>query len=163
MTCPTGARGCGPSASGPCAPPCPGAAWRSCPPISRAATGTSPQWSRRGPWSEAPTTRAPNSAGPWPDSEQVAGGVEVRPATAADLPGARGVAEAHGDVFEPGRPDNLTHELEQGRLVVAADGPRVVGFGGALERGGVAYLADLFLLPDRLGRGIGAGIMRALF
>ncbi len=87
----------------------------------------------------------------------------VRPATAGDLPGARAVAEAHGDVFEPDRPDNLTHELEQGRLVVAADASGVVGFGGALERGGVTYLADLFLLPDRLGLGIGSAIMGELF
>jgi acetyltransferase (GNAT) family protein len=74
------------------------------------------------------------------------------------------VADAYGDLQRwPTRPDYLDHELEHGRLVVGEDGGRIVGFGATLERGGITYLADLFVLPDRLGRGIGAAIMGALF
>jgi GNAT superfamily N-acetyltransferase len=89
--------------------------------------------------------------------------VIVRAATAEDLPGVRNVARVHGHVFDEGRRDSVDHELEHGRLVVAADGDGVIGFGAVVERDGVAYLADLFLLHDRLGQGIGSAIMRALF
>jgi hypothetical protein len=74
------------------------------------------------------------------------------------------VADAYGDLRRwPTRPDYLDHELEHGRLVVGEDDGRIVGFGAALERGEVTYLADLFVLPDRLGRGVGSAIMGALF
>lgn len=74
------------------------------------------------------------------------------------------MADAYDDLQRwPTRPDYLDHELEHGRLVVGEDEDGIAGFGAALERGGVTYLADLFVLPDRLGRGVGSAIMAALF
>lgn len=75
------------------------------------------------------------------------------------------MADAYGDLGRwPTRPDYLDHELEHGRLVVAEDNDgRISGFGAALERSGATYLADLFVLPERLGMGRGSAIMRELF
>lgn len=76
----------------------------------------------------------------------------------------REIARLHGDLLAgTTQPDTADHELQHGRLIVAVEGDLVLGFGAVLERSGVSYLADLFLLPDRLGRGIGSAIMRELF
>jgi GNAT superfamily N-acetyltransferase len=89
--------------------------------------------------------------------------VRAHPASAADLPAIRAIARAHGDVFEEGKPDHVGHELEHGRLVVAEDQGVIVGYGGAFERAGVSYLADLFVEPDLLGQGAGTALMRELY
>jgi GNAT superfamily N-acetyltransferase len=58
-----------------------------------------------------------------------------------------------------GRPDFLDCEREYGRLAVAVNGTAdLIAFGGALRRGGVTHLADLFV--DR--RYQSAGVGRAL-
>ena len=81
------------------------------------------------------------------------------------MQGIHAVAAAHGDLgLWPTRPDYLDHELEHARLVVSEDGDgRISGFGAAIERSGATYLADLFVLPDRLGEGRGGAMMRELF
>jgi GNAT superfamily N-acetyltransferase len=62
----------------------------------------------------------------------------------------------------PVRPDYLDHERATGTLLVAERDGEIVGFGGALARGGVTHLADLFLAPQERGRGIGAALLDRL-
>jgi hypothetical protein len=88
--------------------------------------------------------------------------VRARPATSEDLLAVRAIAEAYGDLWTT-RPDYLDHELRHGRLVVGEEDDRIVAYGAALERSGIDYLADLFVLPPHLGRGAGRAILGELF
>jgi GNAT superfamily N-acetyltransferase len=91
-------------------------------------------------------------------------GVEVRPATRSDQDGVHALAASYGNLSHwPERPDYLDHELATGILVVAVSEDTVVGFAGVLERGEVAFLADLFVHVDLLGRGIGRAILDVAF
>jgi GNAT superfamily N-acetyltransferase len=54
------------------------------------------------------------------------------------------------------------HELATGRLVVADDHGKVVGFGGTVTRSGVLYLVDLFVKPARQSGGVGRQLLHAL-
>src|SRR5437660_2999232 len=88
----------------------------------------------------------------------------VRAATEADLQPIRTIAQGYGNLVRwPQRPDYIDHELATGRLAVCEAQGEVVGFGAVLPRGGVAYLADLFVRPDQLGRGIGRAILDQVF
>lgn len=91
--------------------------------------------------------------------------VTIRPATAADLPQCQRVwlaTEGYtGAVVQPVLPLHA-HELRTGRLVVAVAADTVVGFGATLVRSGVLYLADLFVLPQHHGRGIGGRLLATL-
>jgi GNAT superfamily N-acetyltransferase len=84
----------------------------------------------------------------------------VRPATHPDLDSIRAIAESYGNLANwPRRPDYIDHELATGTLTVCELDGEVVGFGGVLERGEVAHLADLFVRRDQLGKGIGKAIL----
>jgi GNAT superfamily N-acetyltransferase len=88
--------------------------------------------------------------------------VEVRLAGPADVAGVREIASAYGNLADwPRGPDYLDYELERRGLWVALDADRVVGFAAVLTDGGVAHLADAFVRPDRLGRGIGRALLDA--
>jgi GNAT superfamily N-acetyltransferase len=88
--------------------------------------------------------------------------VEVRPAGPPDLAGVREIAAGYGNLADwPRRPDYLDYELERSGLWVALDADAVVGFAGVLTDGGTAHLADAFVRPDRLGRGIGQALLDA--
>jgi GNAT superfamily N-acetyltransferase len=88
--------------------------------------------------------------------------MEVRRAGPDDLAAVREIAEGYGNLVEwPRRPDYLDHELERGALWVALDGSVVAGFAGVLVDGDVAHLADAFVRPDRLGRGVGGALLAA--
>jgi GNAT superfamily N-acetyltransferase len=81
-----------------------------------------------------------------------------------DLDGVREIARGYdGLTHWPDRPDYLDHERDTGRLLVAVDDARVVGFGGALSRDRVTHLGDLFIRPERLGEGIGRALLDQLF
>ena len=96
-----------------------------------------------------------------------AAGVLIRPAAGADVAAVLGVWAANGDTIPEGGVDTLTpylvHLLSTGRVFVAEDGDQVVGFGAVVERFGVTHLADLFVLPDRFGEGIGGQLLDAVF
>jgi GNAT superfamily N-acetyltransferase len=88
--------------------------------------------------------------------------VEVRAAGPVDLAGVREIAAAYGNLEHwPARPDYLDFELEQGGLWVAVDAAGVAGFAGVLVDGDYAHLADAFVRPDALGRGIGSALLDA--
>jgi len=86
----------------------------------------------------------------------------IRPATADDLPQCQRVwlaTERYTDpVAHPVLPLHA-HELRTGRLIVAVAGGDVVGFGATIVRSGVLYLADLFVLPEQHGHGIGGRLL----
>jgi GNAT superfamily N-acetyltransferase len=89
----------------------------------------------------------------------------IRPATLDDLPRCHDVWLATEGI-EPISDRVLPlheHERATGTLLVAESDPHgVVGFGATLTRSGVTYLADLFVLPDRQGHGIGRALLHAL-
>jgi GNAT superfamily N-acetyltransferase len=88
--------------------------------------------------------------------------VEVRPAGPADLAGVRAIAAGYGNFEDwPERPDYLDFELERGALWVALDARGVAGFAGVLVDGEYAHLADAFVRPDALGRGVGRALLDA--
>ena len=47
-------------------------------------------------------------------------------------------------------------------MVLAENGDEVVGFAGVYDHGDLTYLADAFVHPDRVGRGIGRAILEAI-
>ena len=94
-------------------------------------------------------------------------GIAVRPASDAETAAILAIWAANGDTIPEGGVDLLTpylmHLMTTGRVLVAADAEAVVGFGAVVERAGVTHLADLFVLPDRFGEGIGRLLLDHLF
>ena len=93
--------------------------------------------------------------------------VATRPAVSADAAAIMAVWAANGDEIPSGGLDILTpclaHLMGTGRVLVADHAGEVVGFGAVVERAGVTHLADLFVLPDRFGGGIGGRLLTAVF
>lgn len=88
----------------------------------------------------------------------------IRPAGPDDMPAIRRLAATHHTLDAwPDRPDYLDHELATGRVMVGetASGD-LAGFGAAFERDGVRHLGDLFVDPERLGRGFGSKLLAEL-
>lgn len=63
------------------------------------------------------------------------------------------------DPPEPGDPSVFAHELATGTVVVASDQETIVGFAAVLDRGDVAYLAELFVAPDHQSSGVGRELL----
>jgi GNAT superfamily N-acetyltransferase len=105
---------------------------------------------------ELPASRAERDAPP-----------DIRSATTDDLAAIRSILAAHGndgpvvvaDIVGP----YVTHLLGRGRSRVATIDGEVVGFGAGIDTGRSVHLADLFVHPDRLGRGIGRPLLAAVF
>lgn len=91
----------------------------------------------------------------------------IRPATLADVPAIRSILAAHGndgpitgvDIVGP----YVRHLVTNARALVTADGDEVVAYGAAIDVGIAVHLADLFVRPDRLGRGIGRPLLTAVY
>ncbi|HYM70797.1 MAG TPA: GNAT family N-acetyltransferase [bacterium] len=97
--------------------------------------------------------------------------VRIRRAVEADLPAVYGVwrAAAHPGQASPATPDVMLplfrlfrHELTTGELWIAEDGDAAVGYAAALVRSGIAFIAELFVAPDRQSGGIGGTLLRQL-
>ena len=113
-----------------------------------------------------------DQAGPAPDLEpghEPALRARIRRGTIDDLPALRAILRAHGDdgPIASGQADvvgpYLRHLAEHHTVLVAEDAGETVAFGSAVDTGRARMLGDLFVLPDRLGRGIGRSLLTALF
>ncbi len=90
----------------------------------------------------------------------------IRPALPADVPGIRAILAAHGndgpiagvDIVGP----YARHLIVHHRALVATEPDGIVAFGAAIDVGTAVHLADLFVQPDRLGRGIGQAVLAAV-
>jgi ribosomal protein S18 acetylase RimI-like enzyme len=95
----------------------------------------------------------------------VAHDLTIRAGGHADLPAVMDIwyaNEVGDDPQPPARPPTLPdypHLLATGRLWVAEQGGRVVGFSGAVVRGTVAFLTDLFVGPEHQSTGVGARLL----
>lgn len=93
----------------------------------------------------------------------------IRRAAVGDVPAMRTILRAHGDdgPVAPGMADivgpYLRHLAEHHTVLVAEDEGETVAFGSVVDTGRARMLGDLFVLPDRLGRGIGRALLAALF
>lgn len=113
-----------------------------------------------------------DATGPTPDAETAAAPAiraAIRRAAVGDVPSMRTILRAHGDdgPVAPGMADvvgpYLRHLTEHHTVLVAEDGGETVAFGSVVDIGRARMLGDLFVLPDRLGRGIGRSLLAALF
>jgi len=93
----------------------------------------------------------------------------TRRATAADIPALRSILTAHGNdgPVAPGSSDvvgpYLAHLVAHHRMLLVEDAGSVVAFGATLDTGRARMLCDLFVLPQRLGEGIGRPLLDELF
>jgi ribosomal-protein-alanine N-acetyltransferase len=91
----------------------------------------------------------------------------LRPAALDDLQPIRSILAAHGndgpivvaDIVGP----YISHLIARGRARVAVIDGEIVGFGAAIDAGRAIHLADLFVHPEHLGRGIGKALLEAVF
>ena len=91
----------------------------------------------------------------------------VRTATPDDIPAIRAILAAHGndgpvrtgDIVGP----YIAHLIARHRTLVSEAAGEVVAFGATVDTGVSTHLADLFVRPDLLGRGIGRPLLTALF
>ncbi len=92
---------------------------------------------------------------------------EIRRASLDDVPAIRSILAAHGndgpittvDIVGP----YVRHVVQHGRAFVSELDGEVVAYGAAVDAGVAVHLADLFVRPDLLGRGIGRPLLAAVF
>jgi ribosomal protein S18 acetylase RimI-like enzyme len=93
----------------------------------------------------------------------------IRPATAGDLPRLweiRAASDAPDPTNAPPAgpaPAILGHLLRTGTLLLAERGGHIVGFGGRADRGGIAFLTDLFVDPALQSAAVGKTLLQDLF
>jgi GNAT superfamily N-acetyltransferase len=96
--------------------------------------------------------------------------IELRAASVSDLAAIREIADAEEPpprAEEGGFPEALDayylHLIAHGEVVVAEEGGRAVGFGATISSSRGVHLADLFVVRDRQGAGIGRRLLAALY
>lgn len=94
---------------------------------------------------------------------------ELRPATETDLPavfevGQRADHEEHllATLDLTHMPAVLRHGFNSGDMRVAVRDGKIIGFGAALSRGRLRFLAQLFVLPEAQQSGVGRAILNAI-
>jgi GNAT superfamily N-acetyltransferase len=91
----------------------------------------------------------------------------IRPATLDDVPAIRGILAAHGNDGPVRRVDivgpYVRHLISHHRVRVTDQDGAVIAFGAIAHAGIAEHLADLFVLPDRLGQGLGRPLLTTLF
>ncbi len=104
---------------------------------------------------------------PPPPSPDDLGTCQIRNATAADLPRVAQIwyeGVGGGQPAAPalrGVPSLYAHELDAGELSVLEEDGQVVAFASVVHRGGIAFLADLFVAAAARSRGHGQRLLRA--
>ncbi|HEU0234916.1 MAG TPA: GNAT family N-acetyltransferase [Candidatus Limnocylindrales bacterium] len=96
--------------------------------------------------------------------------VALRMATSVDVPALERVMLAT-ETPPPGEPETppgaqepyLAHLVARGHVMLAELGGAVAGFGATVDTGRAIHLADLFVLPELHGRGIGGRLLAAVF
>jgi GNAT superfamily N-acetyltransferase len=91
----------------------------------------------------------------------------TRPATSEDVPTIRAILAAHGNDGPVTRVDivgpYVRHLVTRHRTLLTEEDGVAVAFGAVLDAGLAIHLADLFVVPDRLGQGLGRPLLAALF
>ncbi len=91
----------------------------------------------------------------------------VRPATLEDVPAIRAILAAHGNDGPITRVDiigpYLRYLVTRHRVLLAEESGAAVAFGAVLDTGLAVHLADLFVVPERLGQGLGGPLLAALY
>lgn len=96
-------------------------------------------------------------------------GTTLRGARPVDVPSMRAIDAANEGADAPPvlKPDALDGYyrflIEHGRSIVATVDDHVVAFGSVISSGRLWHLADLFVLPEWHGRGIGQRLLAELF
>jgi ribosomal protein S18 acetylase RimI-like enzyme len=92
----------------------------------------------------------------------------IRAAVATDLDRLWDIRHANdvaGQIAVPDQdptPAYLAHLQEHGSLLVAESGGRIVGYAGLVDRGGFAYLTDLFVDPASQSLSIGRQLLEQI-
>jgi GNAT superfamily N-acetyltransferase len=92
----------------------------------------------------------------------------IRPATEADLPSAYEVFyqnELRDDPqlpFPDIIPPYMRHVLQTGTLFVAEENGRIIAFAGAITRGNISFLTDLFVLPSLQSGQLGKALLQSV-
>ena len=91
----------------------------------------------------------------------------IRAATLDDVPSIRAILAAHGNDGPVTRVDivgpYVRHLVERHRVLVTVQDGAITAFGAVAHAGVADHLADLFVLPDRLGQGLGRALLQELF
>ena len=91
----------------------------------------------------------------------------IRPATPEDVPAIRAILAAHGNDTPVTRVDivgpYVRHLVTRHRTLLTEDDGIAVAFGAVVDAGLAVHLADLFVVPERLGQGLGRPLLAALF
>ena len=93
--------------------------------------------------------------------------LEIRPATAGDLPEIYDVfyeSEVRDAIDPPPGtvPSHLKHELATGEMLVAARDGRIIAFAALIIRSSIAYLAELFVRPAQQSTNIGKTLLHQI-
>ncbi len=92
-------------------------------------------------------------------------GINIRPATAADLDEVYEIwyqAEIQGVPDPPprgGRPPIFQHEIETGEMYVAEARGRILGYSASVRRGQSVYLSELYVRDGAQSSGIGKALL----
>ena len=90
--------------------------------------------------------------------------MEVRRADEGDLADIAQARLSNGPAHDDSgaNPDYCRYLIRCGHLVVAEQGGRVVGFGGAIDVAGARLLSDLYVHADWHGKGVGGALLGAV-
>jgi GNAT superfamily N-acetyltransferase len=91
----------------------------------------------------------------------------TRPATAEDVVAIRAILAAHHNDTPVTRVDivgpYVRHLVTRHRALLTEEDGVALAFGAVVNAGVAIHLADLFVVPDRLGQGLGRPLLAALF
>ncbi len=103
-------------------------------------------------------------------ASRVAGDLSYRRGRAEDLGAVNAIfheAQTESDAAPPPLSPNglpiFPHEIAHSELWVATEAGAVVAFAATVERGGTAFLAELFVRRERRSNGIGAALLERCF